>query len=89
MTIDKFHFYLQNRLIQTDQTGGQLYSDTSPFSVPWRILAKGKGEVQLLFTFAFLQPSLNVVESEAKTRVKNFHNFLTLLSVLLPLINTR
>ncbi len=27
-----FCFYLQNRLIQT---GGQLYSDTSPFSVPW------------------------------------------------------
>jgi hypothetical protein len=26
--------YLQNRLIQTGQTGGQLYIDTSPFSVP-------------------------------------------------------
>jgi hypothetical protein len=35
MTTDKFCFYLQNRLIQTGQTGGQLYSDTSPFSVPW------------------------------------------------------
>ncbi len=33
MTTDNFHFYLQNRLIQTGQTGGQLYSDTSPFSV--------------------------------------------------------
>jgi hypothetical protein len=30
-----FVFYLQNRFIQTGQTGGQLYSDTSPFSVPW------------------------------------------------------
>ncbi len=30
----KFCFYLQKRLIQTGQTGGQLYSDTSPFSVP-------------------------------------------------------
>jgi hypothetical protein len=29
-----FCFYLQNRLIQTSQTGGQLYSDTSPFSIP-------------------------------------------------------
>ncbi len=28
-------FYLQNRLIQTSQTGGQWYSDTSPFSIPW------------------------------------------------------
>jgi hypothetical protein len=34
MTTDRFCFYLQNRLIQTVQTGGQLYSDTSPFSVP-------------------------------------------------------
>ncbi len=36
MTTDNFHFYLQNRLIQTGQTGGQLYSDTYPFSVPWK-----------------------------------------------------
>jgi hypothetical protein len=35
MTTDNFCFYLQNRLIQTSQTGGQLYSDTSPFSIPW------------------------------------------------------
>jgi hypothetical protein len=26
---------LQNRLIQTSKTGGQQYSDTSPFSIPW------------------------------------------------------
>jgi len=26
---------LQNRLIQTSQTGGQRYSDTPPFSIPW------------------------------------------------------
>ncbi len=30
-----FCFYLQNRLLQTNQTGGQRYSDTSPFSIPW------------------------------------------------------
>jgi len=35
MTTDNFRFYLQNRLIQTGQTGGQWYSDTSPFSIPW------------------------------------------------------
>jgi hypothetical protein len=29
-----FCFYLQNRLIQTSQTGGRWYSDTSPFSIP-------------------------------------------------------
>jgi hypothetical protein len=31
---DSFSFYLQNRLIQTSQTGGQWYSDTAPFSIP-------------------------------------------------------
>ncbi len=30
-----FVFYLQNRLIQTSQTEGQWYSDTSSFSIPW------------------------------------------------------
>jgi hypothetical protein len=35
MTTDNFCFYLQNRLFQTSQTGGQRYSDTSPFSIPW------------------------------------------------------
>jgi hypothetical protein len=34
MTTDNFCFYMQNRLIQTGQTGGQWYSDTSPFIVP-------------------------------------------------------
>jgi hypothetical protein len=35
MTSDNFCFYLQNRLIQTSQTGGQWYSDTLPSSIPW------------------------------------------------------
>jgi len=35
MTTDNFCSYLQNRLIQTSQTGGQWYNDTSPFSIPW------------------------------------------------------
>ncbi len=30
MTTDNFCFYLQNGLIETSQTGGQWYSDTSP-----------------------------------------------------------
>jgi hypothetical protein len=34
MTTDNFCSYLQNRLIQTSQTGGQWYNDTSPFSIP-------------------------------------------------------
>ena len=28
-------FYLLNRLIQTSQTGGQWYNDTSPFSITY------------------------------------------------------
>jgi hypothetical protein len=28
-------FYLQNRIIQTSQTGCEWYNDTSPFSIPW------------------------------------------------------
>ncbi len=35
MTTDILCFYLQNRLIQTSQTGGQRYSDTSLFSIHW------------------------------------------------------
>ncbi len=35
MTTDNVCVYLHNRLIQTSQTAGQWYSDTSPFSIPW------------------------------------------------------
>jgi len=38
MTIYYFCFYLQNWLIQTSQTGGQRYSDTSTLSIPWHVL---------------------------------------------------
>ncbi len=34
LNTDSFCFYLQNRLIQTSQTGGQQYSGTSPYSIP-------------------------------------------------------
>jgi hypothetical protein len=33
-----FCFYLQNKLVQTSQTRGQWYSDTSTFSIPWSVL---------------------------------------------------
>jgi hypothetical protein len=41
MTTDNFYFYLQNRLLQTSQTGGQWYSDTSPFGIPWLSIQSG------------------------------------------------
>ncbi len=54
MITNNFCAYLQNRLIQTRKTGGQLYSDTSPFSIPWfgyyswqGSLTEGKYSVQL------------------------------------------
>jgi hypothetical protein len=34
MTTNNFCFYLQNRLIQTSQIGGQWFNDTSPLSIP-------------------------------------------------------
>ncbi len=40
LTTDNICFYLQNRLIQTSQTGGQGYSDISPFSIPWHLPSK-------------------------------------------------
>jgi hypothetical protein len=42
MTTDNFCLYLQNRLIQTSQTGGQQYRDTFPFSIPWVECLSGK-----------------------------------------------
>jgi hypothetical protein len=46
MTTDKFCFYVQNRLIQTSQTGGQRYSDTSLLVFP--ALAPGEKNWQLI-----------------------------------------
>jgi hypothetical protein len=48
MTTDKFCFYLQNRLIQTSQTGGQLYGDAFPFSIPWTwVSSKDQTELEI------------------------------------------
>jgi hypothetical protein len=52
MTIDNFCFYWQNRLIQTSQTGGQWYSDTSPLVFPvemsdWSSTSKSTDGVSL------------------------------------------
>jgi hypothetical protein len=50
MTTDNFCIYLQNRLIQTSQTGGQWYNDTSPFSIPWMQVAKNNSHCALLYS---------------------------------------
>ncbi len=52
MTTDNFCFYLQNRLIQTSQTGGQRYSDTSPLVFPEKrvkdFLALGHAHIKMI-----------------------------------------
>jgi len=59
MTTDNFCFYLQNRQIQTSQTGGQWYSDTSPFSIPWWLLFLNDcGSDRLWHTLAFCDTEL-------------------------------
>jgi hypothetical protein len=71
MTTDNFCFYLQNRLIQTGQTGGPQYNDTSPFSIPcvytsismiFSCVIKNKDKslfLSSLFTFTSTDMSLN------------------------------
>jgi hypothetical protein len=49
MTTDYFCFYLQNRLIQTSQTGGQWYSDTSLFSIPCLDREQSQGKLNKVF----------------------------------------
>ncbi len=47
--LTSFCFHLQNRLIQTSQTGGQQYSDTSPFSIPCSIFWTSSENNEYLF----------------------------------------
>ncbi len=56
MTADNFCFYFQNRLIQTSETGGQWYSDTSPFSIPCIHI---QPLIRLLITLAIKHPYPN------------------------------
>jgi hypothetical protein len=50
MTTDIFCFYFQNRQIQTSQTRGQRYSDTSPFIIPWLIPKKLSGDINFFLS---------------------------------------
>jgi len=88
MITDNFCFYLQNRLIQTSQRGGQWYSDTSPFSIPcpgletalvkvlkdcrWRDIIESLKKSLML-----LYPTQFVSPKARPNRIKNggFHHF--------------
>jgi hypothetical protein len=58
MTTDNFCFYLLIRLIQTSQTGGQWYSDTSPFSTEQR----GQNFKSCLCLVRFILVELNLFD---------------------------
>jgi hypothetical protein len=76
MTTDNFCFYLQNRLIQTSHTGGQWYSDTSPFSIPCLDLHRGETLVKRTKTIL-----ANL--SWLRLRMKNLFSFVAKRSNLL------
>ena len=57
MTTDNFCFYLQNRLIQTRQTGGQQYSDTCPCSIAW----PNYDFAELIIRLRFFKPNHNIL----------------------------
>jgi hypothetical protein len=83
MTTDHFCFYLQNRLIQTSQTGGQWYSDTSPFSIPWIHLIR---ILQFLLQFFKIYQSLHIF-TLLMVSYRDNCNFLAITNLLaLPLI---
>ncbi len=76
LTIFCFHF--QNWLIQTSKTGGQWYSDTSPFSIPWfsillwnlifyaaRVIVRHFAVAPITFSFNSLLHNLNDREATA------------------------
>jgi hypothetical protein len=73
MTAVNICFNLQNRLIQTSPTGGQQYSDTSPFSIPcsdiyYVVTHKAGAKQELLFN-----------KPASKHRIKTDEIFLVLV----------
>ncbi len=67
MTSDNFCFYLPNRQIQTSQTGGQWYSDTFPFSIPWSKWTLKSCNTILIFKFE-LHVSIHVQTRHSPTK---------------------
>jgi hypothetical protein len=72
MTTDDTCFYLQNRLMQTSQTGGQWYSDTSPFSIPWikpnRFFTVYVLKVHNIKRVVFSKKKFNIVDFEQRAK---------------------
>ncbi len=91
MTTDNFCFYLQNRLIQTRQTGGQWYSDTSPFSIPCinllNLLLSGRGLKLKNKNHGFESPTRENKKVWLFVNCCHFYPSLTFMGRLCPLEN--
>jgi hypothetical protein len=81
MNTGNFCFYLQNRLIQTSQTGGQQYNDTSPFSIPWSVyentLRGPRRKVTSVYRSKLRSCKQSFREMERLERKPKFERFLT------------
>jgi hypothetical protein len=88
MTTDNVCVYLENRLIQTSQTGGQGYSDTSPFSslaVPLDIL----GSLKLLFSCMGVQYGLFCLKRNIPIKIASCSNMKLFGQTLCTVVNFR
>jgi hypothetical protein len=72
MTNDNFCIYLQNRVIQTSEIGGQQYSDPSPFSFLWSNYQEPELAVFNFKLASFAKQQGRV--SHISTRVSNVEN---------------
>ncbi len=68
-----FCFYLQNRLIQTSKTGGQQYSDTSPFSIPLLYICSTAQGSQGKYSHSHCHINEGIFESEFVNVEPYFH----------------
>ncbi len=80
MTTDNFCFYLQNRIIQTSQTGGQLYSDTPPLAFPVSAVWRANSCLcATSFEPEGLGRSIRVVVTSTHTILAHFHSVFHIL----------
>jgi hypothetical protein len=85
MTADNFCFYLQNRLIQTSQTGGQWYSLVFP---GWRQSKYGTCIIQIFqkisngaYTIGLYYKHVTIINDDSRVMLQTVA---TLTSVLMP-----
>jgi hypothetical protein len=71
MKTEIFCFYLQNRLIKSSQTGGQQYSDTSPFSTPCRNYFILKFHNFEFITLVFSESNISSIKNKIKIAIFN------------------